>query len=116
MAEQVRFGQVVWVTIADQNGISKMRPAVVVTPDDAIASSGLVDVVAITSTLPTALPDDHILLPWHAQGHTRTGLNRKCAAVCSWVVQVSVDDIDSVAGLITGSTLAEILKKIGPKP
>jgi mRNA-degrading endonuclease toxin of MazEF toxin-antitoxin module len=116
MAEPMRFGQVVWVSIADHNGISKKRPAVVVTPDDDGEASGLGDVVAITSTLQTPLPEDHVLLPWHAQGHPRTGLKRKCAAVCSWVVQVSVDDIESVAGSITGSTLAEIVRKIRPRP
>jgi mRNA-degrading endonuclease toxin of MazEF toxin-antitoxin module len=116
MAEQVRFGQIVWVPIPDHNGISKTRPAVVVTPNDDIDESGLADVVAITSTLQTPLPEDHVLLPWHAQGHSRTGLKRKCAAVCSWVVQVSVADVESVTGSITGATLIEILGKIRPEP
>jgi mRNA-degrading endonuclease toxin of MazEF toxin-antitoxin module len=116
MAAPIRFGQVVWVAIADHNGIRKTRPAVVVTPNDDIDATGLADVVAITSTLQMPLADDHVLLPWHPQGHPRTGLKRKCAAVCSWVVQVSVDDVETVAGSITGATLAEILRKIRSEP
>jgi mRNA-degrading endonuclease toxin of MazEF toxin-antitoxin module len=83
MASQPRCGQIIWCDIADANGISKSRPAVIVTLDDQIAATGLLEVVAITSKVPDPLPNDHVLLPWHAQGHPRTGLDRKCAAVCS---------------------------------
>ena len=37
---------------------------------------------------PTPLPFDHIPLPWHAQRHPRTGLDKRNAAVCSWLVAV----------------------------
>jgi mRNA-degrading endonuclease toxin of MazEF toxin-antitoxin module len=93
-------GQIVWVDIADANGIYKARPAVVITPDEKITPDGLFEVVAVTSALTDPLPDDHVLLPWHAQGHPRTGLNRKCAAVCSWMAQVAAKDVQSVAGKV----------------
>lgn len=81
MTATVQFGQIVWAEIADANGIRKERPAVVVTPTDRITLTDPLEVVAITSRLPSTLPDDHILLPWHPRGHPRTDLNRKCANV-----------------------------------
>jgi mRNA-degrading endonuclease toxin of MazEF toxin-antitoxin module len=108
----VQFGQIVWAEIADANGMRKLRPAVVITPSQQVTASGPIHVVAITSRLTQPLPSDHVLLPWHAQGHPRTGLNRKCAAVCSWLARITSADIQSTAGIIPGKTLAEILGKI----
>jgi mRNA-degrading endonuclease toxin of MazEF toxin-antitoxin module len=111
MSAPIRFGQILWAEIADANGISKTRPAVVVTATDQITPTGLLEVVAITSHLPDPLPDDHVLLPWHAQGHDRTGLNRKSAAVCSWVAVISMSDVQSIAGLVPSAELLEIISK-----
>jgi mRNA-degrading endonuclease toxin of MazEF toxin-antitoxin module len=112
MPAPMRFGQIVWAEMADANGIRKLRPAVVVTPDHLITAAGPVDVVAITSRLPQPLPDDFVLLPWHAQGHPRTGLKVKCAAVCSWVGRINPGDIQGVAGLLTGALLMEITSRL----
>src|SRR6266446_4026551 len=100
MASPLRTGQIVWVEIADANGIRKTRPAIIVTPDESISASGSIEVAAITSRLADPLPDDHVLLPWHAQGHPRTGLNRKCAAVCSWMANLSAKDVQSIVGQV----------------
>ena len=117
MAAQIRFGQIIWAEIADANGISKARPAVVVTATDQIKPDGLLEVVAITSRLSGPLPDDHVLLPWHSQGHPRTGLNRKSAAVCSWVAVISEKDVQSVAGVVPSPVMLDIIAKrltLGP--
>jgi PemK-like, MazF-like toxin of type II toxin-antitoxin system len=82
-------GRIVWAEIADANGIRKLRPAVVVSPTDRLSLAGPINVVAITSRLPDPLPDDHVLLPWHPRGHPRTRLNRRCAAVCTWLGQIT---------------------------
>lgn len=116
MAAQVKFGQIVWAEIADANGIRKSRPAIVVTKNDRITPDGPLEVVAITSFLPDPLPDDHVLLPWHAQKHPRTGLNRKSAAVCGWQARIRASDIQSVAGSVPGAVLLEILSKISATP
>src|SRR5229473_2635859 len=84
-------GRIVWAQIADANGVRKVRPAVIVTPTDQIAAGAQFDVIAVTSRLTDPLPDDHVLLPWHAQGHPRTGLNRRCAAACSWPAQIKAE-------------------------
>ncbi len=111
MATQIRFGQIVWAEIADANGVSKARPAVVMTASDQISPSGLLELVAITSWLPDPIPDDHVLLPWHAQGHPRTGLNRKSAAVCSWVAVIPASEVQDIAGMVPGPQLLEIIAK-----
>jgi hypothetical protein len=77
---------------------------VIVTPSDRITPAAPLDVIAVTSRVPEPLPNDHVLLPWHAQGHPRTGLNRKCAAVCA--------DIRDIAGVVPGAVMLEILSKV----
>src|SRR5438552_6023834 len=112
MPSPLRTGQIVWAEIADANGIRKTRPAIIVTPDESISDSGSIEVAAITSRLADPLPDDHVLLPWHAQGHPRTGLKCKCAAVRIWISRIGASDIHSVAGLVSGAILEEILTKV----
>jgi mRNA-degrading endonuclease toxin of MazEF toxin-antitoxin module len=58
-----RLGSVAWAELEDAKGFRKVRPIVVVTPTAEIAPGKLVRVVAITTRLPDALPDDHVLLP-----------------------------------------------------
>ena len=101
-----------WAEIADAKGFRKERPGVIITPTDQIQSGGSLEVVAVTSHVPTPLPLDHVLLPWHPAGHPRTGLNRKSAAVCSWIARIQDSDIRDTAGLIPASVLRVILDKI----
>ena len=110
----LEFGRIVWAELADANGKPKLRPAVIVTPTDKITDAGEIEVVAVTSRLPQPLPPDHVLLPWHSQGHPRTRLNRKCAAVCSWLARIHTNSVQSVAGTVPGSIMLEIVNKIGP--
>jgi|SRR5262245_57325985 len=105
MTPPVTTGRIVWAEIADANGVRKLRPAVVVTPPDRITPAGPFDVVAVTSRLSDPLPGDHVLLPWHPRGHPRTGLNRRCAAVCTWVARL-------VAGLVPNPVMVTILSKV----
>jgi hypothetical protein len=46
MPPPVQFGQIIWAELADANGVRKLRPAVVVTPNDRITASGPLEVVA----------------------------------------------------------------------
>ncbi len=116
MSPTLQLGHIVWAAIADARGYRKMRPAVIVTPSDRIRSAELLEVVAVTSRVPEPLPPDHVLLPWHAQRHPRTGLNRKCAAVCTWVARIHPSDIQDVAGVLPGATLLAILNKVAASP
>src|SRR5687767_310149 len=107
----LQLGSIVWAEIADANGIRKLRPAVVVTPSDRISDTNRLHVVAITSRLTDPLPPNHVLLPWHAQGHPRTGLNRRCAAVCTWISSIQVSDVKEIGGFAPGSVMIEILRR-----
>ena len=66
-----QLGSVVWVELTDANGFRKVRPAVVVSATTDIAAEQPVRVVAITTWIPTPLPDDHVLLSWDRQGKAR---------------------------------------------
>ena len=93
MSEPLETGRVIWAEIADARGNRKLRPAVIVTPTDRITPAGTIEVVAVTSRLSEPLPADHVLLPWHPHGYSRTRLNRRCAAVCSWIARIAHSDI-----------------------
>ena len=85
MPGSLQLGRIVWAEILDANGIPKLRPAVIVTPSDRITPAAPLDVIAVTSRVPEPLPQDHVLLPWHAQGHPRTGLNHGVQATAGSV-------------------------------
>lgn len=110
--EALQIGRIVWAEVADQNGIRKQRPAIIVSSTADADTSGTLKIVAITSRVPATLPDDHVLLPWHPQGHPRTGLNRRSAAVCSWLSKITASDILDVSGMVPGPELLAILTKI----
>jgi hypothetical protein len=112
MPHRLAAGTIVWAEIADANGVRKLRPAVIVAPTDQLVPAEPFDVVAITSRLADPLPDDHVLLPWDRRGHPRTGLNRRCAAVCTWLAQIMAGDIQDVAGIVPTPILVTILSKI----
>jgi mRNA-degrading endonuclease toxin of MazEF toxin-antitoxin module len=109
-----RLGSVAWAELEDAKGFRKVRPIVVVTPTAEIAPGKLVRVVAITTRLPDALPDDHVLLPWDRQGRARSGLRRRCAAVASWRAEISFGEVREVVGHLSPAVIAELLAKIAP--
>ena len=107
-----QLGSVVWVELADANGFRKVRPAVVVSATADIAAGQLVRVAAITTRLPTPLPDDHVLLPWDRQGRARSGLRRKCTAVATWLAEIPVSDVQQIVGILPPAVIAEVLAKV----
>ncbi|HEV3024802.1 MAG TPA: type II toxin-antitoxin system PemK/MazF family toxin [Pirellulales bacterium] len=112
MTQRLATGRIVWVEIADSNGIRKQRPAVIVSPTDQLKPARPFDVVAVTTRLAEPLPEDHVLLPWHPKGHPRTRLNRRCAAVCTWLAQIVDSDIRDVAGIVPSPIMVTILAKV----
>lgn len=107
-----QLGSVVWAEVADPNGFRKVRPAVVVTATDNITVAGRLLLVAITTRLDSPLPDDHFLLPWDPQGKARSGLRRRCAAVASWQMEVAIDDVKDVVGILPPATITGLLVKV----
>lgn len=107
-----QLGNVVWAELEDANGFRKVRPAVVVSATVDIAAGRPVRVAAITTRLTSPLPDDHVLLPWQPEGKVRTGLRRKCAAVATWLAEISIGDVQEVVGILPPATITELLAKI----
>jgi mRNA-degrading endonuclease toxin of MazEF toxin-antitoxin module len=95
------------VELLDPQGHNrKCRPAVIVSPDADIQADGEVWVVAISSRLDAAPAEDQVELPWDRRGHPRTGLKERCAAICTWMEQVSVASIQDSAGIVPGRQLS----------
>ena len=86
----------------------KDRACVLIGPQEQIDAGGPLDVVAITTLLPDLLPFDHVLLPWDFRRHPRTGLNKRNAAVCTWVVEVDASRIIRRIGHVPGKQFLQI--------
>lgn len=108
-------GRIIWVELPDPQGRNpKCRPAVIVTPDADIREDGEVWVVAISTQRDAAPAEDQVELPWHRDGHPRTGLKERCAAVCTWMEKVSVASTKGYAGTVHGRQLLDIVTRIKP--
>ena len=104
------YGEIVLVSaLLDPQGRNpKDRPCVIVTPNVDLEAGMPLQVVAITTFIPDPMPDDHVPLPWQAPRHPKTGLNRRNAAVCSWLARVAEDRVIRSVGFIPGKQLMEI--------
>lgn len=108
-------GRIVWVELLDPQGRNpKCRPGVIVTPNADIRADGEVWIVAISTHLDAAPAEAQVELPWTRQGHPRTGLRERSAAVCTWMEKVSVASIQEAAGMVPGRQLLDILTRIKP--
>jgi hypothetical protein len=107
-----QLGSVVWAELEDANGFRKVRPAVVATVTADIVAGGTLRVLAITTRVPSSLPDDHVLLPWDRQGKARSGLRRRCAAVTSWQAEIPVGNVQEVVGILPSAVIEELLAKV----
>lgn len=86
--------------------------------DDA-RSGHLVIGVAVTTTIKEPLHSDSIELPWHPAGKCSTGFRKRSIAVCSWVIEAAVDDLQMTSSFVPKrifdhitAALAEIAKKL----
>jgi mRNA-degrading endonuclease toxin of MazEF toxin-antitoxin module len=109
---KVDRGSIVFVRVLDpRDKNAKIRPVVILTSATELGDADPHLAVAITSTLPQPLPNDHVELPWHAQKHPRTGLTKRSAAVCSWLLEVMGEDVIRIGGRVPDDKLLEILEK-----
>lgn len=109
---QLRQGSVVAVQIRPSRGDPKVRPVVVISASDDIAPDRPVVGVAVTTTFPHPAPEGMIELPWFPRGHPATGLARRSAAVCNWLVEFTPEDVLSVRGGVPESILLKILANV----
>jgi mRNA-degrading endonuclease toxin of MazEF toxin-antitoxin module len=110
-------GRIVWVTVCDPNGENlKERPAVIIAATAEIQPNRPIAAVAITGALADPLSSDCVELPWHRNKHPRTGLKKRCAARCRWLIAVNPNDIKEYAGIVPVSKMLEILARIPRTP
>src|SRR3954470_12541514 len=106
----LRRGRIVWATVRDRHGFIKHRPVVILTPTEQIdPDGGKLEVMAITTSYLDPPPAGHIELPWHPRGHARTKLNRRSAAVVTWLDSIGVDDVEGFGGDVPTKVMIEIL-------
>lgn len=105
--------RIVLVEVPDlQRRNTKIRPAVIVSRTEEIESEGLNACIAITSAVPDKLPDDCVLLPFSPAGKSRTDQKVRSAAMCSWLFQITEDEIEKFIGVAPPQKLQEILARI----
>jgi len=106
-------GRIIWVRLADPQARNvKRRPAVIITPTDAIEEGGDVWVVGISTLFELAPGEVQTELQFDPCGNCRTKLRERCWAVSTWVARVSLLDIEEYAGAVPGPQMAEIRQKI----
>jgi mRNA-degrading endonuclease toxin of MazEF toxin-antitoxin module len=104
------YGQIVRIRIA-RHGREKLRPVVIVTPNEAMADDAPLVGVAITGT-PDPPTGFEVPLPWHARGRSRTGLDKPNAAVCSWLVTFTAADVFDAIGHVPPEPMQRIEEAI----
>ncbi len=111
--EPLQQGRIVWAELLDPAGRNpKLRPAVIVSRTEDVQSGQPFVAAAVTSTLLEPLSPAMVELPWHPKGHPRTRLNRRCAVVCNWLVEISGNQVRDTAGIVPESWMLEILQRV----
>lgn len=114
MRDVLAQGSIIEASVLDTQGRNpKRRPLVIISPTEQIQDGEPFYCAAITGSLPTILPDDHVLIPYSNSGrHPYTGLSKRCAAVCSWAVRVKPEDVIEIRGTVPTKQLQTIINKI----
>ena len=76
--------------------------------DPRVSLEGREIVLAISTIVPDPPPPDHVLLPWQQPRHPVTGLNKRNAAICTWVAEIEDGRILRKLGTVPGRQLHAI--------
>ncbi len=106
MSTRLFYGQIVRIRVAHHRK-EKLRPVVVVTPNEAMAEGAALVGVAISGT-PDPPTGFDVPLPWQAQGRSRTGLDKSNAAVCCWFVTFTAADVIDAIGHVPPEPMRKI--------
>ena len=109
--DKLRQGAIVWAEVSHR-GTKKKRPLVVITGTEEIVMDGEICAVTITTTYVDPPPDTHIELPWFRERHGMTGLSRRSAAVCNWLVSLRLGDVIEVKGQVPSRILLDIINRV----
>jgi hypothetical protein len=107
----VRHGRIIYAWIADRNGFKKLRPAIIVTPEDEISDADQLSIMAITTTFTDPPPPFCVPLPWHPRAHPTTRLHKRSAEVVNWLSSIRADDIIGFGGDVPEKTMRLIRER-----
>ena len=111
----LRQGRIVYTVVFDKQGKNpKRRPVILITPPDDVPEGQPLLGVAVSTQPTDPLRSEEVRLPSNRRKQGSTQLPERCAAVCDWAVQFYEKDIEEVGGMIYGSLLLEIVKKVVP--
>lgn len=94
----------------------KRRPGVIISEHQEAEADRSFFVVAISTSISEPLSQWEVLLPWNANGTTRTKLRKRAVAVCNWLVELSPDDIEDFGGVVPTELLNRILEIVSKLP
>ena len=71
-------------------------------PDLQLAGGYPIVVAGVTGTLPSPLTSDYVRLPYkNPPGrHSKTGMTKAAAVLCTWIVPISPGDIHGRSGFV----------------
>ena len=110
----IRFADIIFAEVLDPNGRNpKTRQVVVLTPDIELAAEFPIVVAGVTGTLPNPLTADYVKLPYkNPPGrHSKTGLTKEAAVLCTWVVSITPNDIRGRSGFVPPAHMAIVNSK-----
>lgn len=107
-------GRIVYpkVAIPDPQGQNPKegRPFVVISRDVEIERGDSIQAIGITGELHQSPADHYALLPYGPTA--KTGLKQKCAALCTWLIDIALDKLEIGKGYIRADLVEEIVKKV----
>ncbi len=112
----IRYADILFVEgVLDPYGQNpKTRRVVILTPDAALAAGYPIVAAAVTGAVPDPLTADYVLLPYKnppGTRHPRTGLTKKAAVLCTWLVTVDPTDVVGRSGFVPASSMASVETK-----
>ena len=108
-----RYGRIIWARLADRNGHKKERPCAILTPTALIGASEPLLAVAITTSFPDPAPAENVSLPWNNDPRrVGTRLPKRSAAVITWIVELTLEDILQVGGQVPLAVMNDIRDRV----
>ena len=110
---KIAQGTIAWAEVDDPKGRKrKMRPIVIITKTPEIALDRPIVAVAITTTYPDPPTDEYVELPWMRSCHPATGLSKRSAAACKWLISVKPSEIKEIRGYVPTKYLLQIVRNV----
>ncbi len=82
----------------------------VISRPEEITADDLLIGLSITTTFPDPPNRNEVQIPWHREGLAATGLRRRSAVVCDWLVSFQMSEIVAVRGYLPAANLIEVLR------